>query len=171
LKQEQQTGIGEIRSAGFTPNAIVIHPQEEAKLLQLTQFITAYQLDPTGEIKRTGQIGQILGIPVYSTPKANQGYMYVLDTNNAYALGIWQDLEIENYDDPLEGLVEHKTLTLKEDGLNLKIWGRDLSQKLFHKLTNKNSWSKTKIKTILQEILADTGLTVGEIQEPSTCLA
>jgi len=97
--------IGEVRSAGFTPNAIVIHPQEEAKLLQLNQFITAYQLDPTGEIRRTGQIGQILGIPVYSTPKANQGYMYVLDTNNAYALGIWQDLEIENYDDPLEGLV------------------------------------------------------------------
>ncbi|RLG92271.1 MAG: hypothetical protein DRO36_02110 [Candidatus Hecatellales archaeon] len=64
------------------------------------------------------------------------------------------------------GLIEKKTACLGEDGLSLTVWGRDLSQKLFRKLTGQTTYVETKVKTILENLLTDTGLTVGEIEEP-----
>lgn len=116
-------------------------------------------------IKINGKKYPFLSVSLLKKVKSPEEFEVELPTVEDVNIGSQVEVYREKHK-VFSGLVERKTLTLKEDGLNLKIWGRDLSQKLFHKLTNKNSWSKTKIKTILQEILADTGLTVGEIQDP-----
>ena len=64
------------------------------------------------------------------------------------------------------GLIENKKLRLDEEGENLTLSGRDLSQKLFHKITGSQTWIETKIKTIVQSLITETGILEGEIQDP-----
>jgi hypothetical protein len=53
-----------------------------------------------------------------------------------------------------------------ESGYRLRLKGRCLTAKLFRKLIGAQSWVETKLKTVVQTLIADTGLTEGEIQDP-----
>ncbi|WP_309492321.1 phage tail protein [Candidatus Hecatella orcuttiae] len=64
------------------------------------------------------------------------------------------------------GLLERRQAVFGEEGERLVLGSRDLSQKLFRHLTGAQTWTETKVRTILQDLIAGTGLTEGAIADP-----
>ena len=97
--------IGLVRADGFNPDRIAVNPSEEADLMILDKFIDVTMLDRQGVVVSTGQIGRLLGCDVFSTNACTSGTMVVVARLKGIAMGLRQDLEIEDYEDPLKGLV------------------------------------------------------------------
>jgi len=106
--------ISTLKSNGFTPDAILINPGQEATLMAMDKFISVEMLGRVGKLAEKGEIGYFYGnIPVYSTSVMGSNPI-VYNTQKGVVLGLRQDLQIEDYDDPIEGL-EGAVLTMRFD--------------------------------------------------------
>jgi hypothetical protein len=102
------------KSAGFPPDAILINPAQEATLMAMDKFISVEMLGRVGKLAEKGEIGYFYGnIPVYSTSVCGANPI-VYSTQKGVVMGLRQDLQIEDYDDPIEGL-EGAVLTMRFD--------------------------------------------------------
>ena len=107
------------RLAGFPSNTLIVAPEEEATLLNDTNFIDANRLDRTGQVVRTGQIGKIFDLdvfnPVWGTIATDLVSRFIMfDSERGAHMGMAQDLTIANWDEPLYGL-SHAILTMHYD--------------------------------------------------------
>lgn len=101
-----------LKDAGFFPDTIVLGTTGEVLLLALQQFIDLNQLDRTGQIVRTGQIGKIFNMDVYCNHhvdglpaeggKAIWAIMY--EKAKAVVFGLRQDVEADPVDDVMAWL-------------------------------------------------------------------
>lgn len=102
------------KNAGFPPDAILINPSQEATLMTMDKFISVELLGRVGRLAEKGEIGYFYGnIPVYSTSVCGS-YPIVYNTQKGVVCGLRQDIQIEEYDDPIEGL-EGAVLTMRFD--------------------------------------------------------
>lgn len=109
--------VSTVRSAGFNPDTLIMHPDAEAAVLQ--EFVpTNYY--PTESIVKTGMVPNILGLKTYTcgvTDPASAtnvwGYttatdnigMIVLDSTAAAAIGMRRDITVDKYNDPIKDLL------------------------------------------------------------------
>jgi len=111
------TGVKAIstnRKAGFNPDAMLINPDQEAVFMAMDKFISIEQLGRVGRLAEEGVIGNFYGtIPVYSTAVCGANPI-VYTRAKGVPIGLRQDLQIEDYDDPIQGL-EGAVLTMRYD--------------------------------------------------------
>ena len=101
-----------MKLAGYFPNALILGPTGEAPMLNLQKFIDANQLDRTGQVVRTGQIGKIFDMSVYSGSRvesipANGGkaiWGVLTQSPKAVLFGLRQEPTIAEVDDPYKWL-------------------------------------------------------------------
>lgn len=106
--------ISYIRNKGFNPDAILVRPTEEGTLMAMDKFISIEQLGRVGRLAEEGVIGNFYGtIPVYSTSVCGANPL-VYSRAKGVVAGVRQDIQIEDYDDPIQGL-EGAVLTMRFD--------------------------------------------------------
>lgn len=102
------------RKAGFNPDAILVNPDQEATLMAMDKFISIEYLGRVGRLAEEGVIGNFYGtIPVYSTAVCGANPLVYTRAKGVVA-GLRQDLQIEDYDDPIQSL-EGAVLTMRFD--------------------------------------------------------
>jgi len=114
--------IANMRAAGFQPTIIIVPSSVEGLLMSLDAFISIEKLGRVGRLAEEGTIGNFYGtIPVYSTGDTLGGFSkvttkrpLVVAQKQGVVLGLRQDLQIEEYDEPLKGL-EGAVLTMRFD--------------------------------------------------------
>lgn len=106
--------ISHVRSKGFPIDSILINPTEEAVLMAMDKFISIEQLGRVGRLAEEGVIGNFYGtIPVYSTSVMGANPI-VYSRTKGEPIGLRQDIQIEDYDDPIQGL-QGAVLTMRRD--------------------------------------------------------
>jgi hypothetical protein len=107
-------GISTVRKAGFPVDSMLVNPDQEAVFMAMDKFISIEQLGRVGRLAEEGVIGNFYGtIPVYSTSVCGANPI-VYSRAKGVAVGLRQDLQIEDYDDPIQGL-EGAVLTMRYD--------------------------------------------------------
>lgn len=107
-------GISTIRKAGFNVDAMLINPDQEAVFMAMDKFISIESLGRVGRLAEEGVIGNFYGtIPVYSTAVCGANPI-VYSRAKGVPLGLRQDLAIEEYNDPIQGL-DGAVLTMRFD--------------------------------------------------------
>ena len=102
------------RKAGFNPDAILVNPDQEATLMAMDKFISIDFLGRVGRLAEEGVIGNFYGtIPVYSTSVCGANPL-VYTRAKGVVCGLRQDIQIEDYDDPIQSL-EGAVLTMRFD--------------------------------------------------------
>jgi len=94
-----------VLTAKYNPNALVIHPDQEADLLQDDRFIDASAYGAREPILN-GEIGKIAGLKVFVTQNMTSGKAIVLDTTRAAVLAIKRELTLKRWDNPSTDSVE-----------------------------------------------------------------
>jgi hypothetical protein len=106
--------ISTVRKAGFNPDAILVNPDQEATLMAMDKFISIEMLGRVGRLAEEGVIGNFYGtIPVYSTSVCGANPL-VYTRAKGVVTGLRQDIQIEDYDDPIQSL-EGAVLTMRFD--------------------------------------------------------
>jgi len=106
--------ISTVRNAGFNVDAVLLRPTEEATLMAMDKFISIEQLGRVGRLAEEGVIGNFYGtIPVYSTSVMGANPI-VYSRAKGIVVGLRQDIQIEEYNEPLDGL-EGAVLTMRFD--------------------------------------------------------
>jgi len=112
-----KTGVKAIsynRKAGFNPDAMLTNPDQEAIFMAMDKFISIEQLGRVGRLAEEGVIGNFYGtIPVYSSGVVGANPI-VYTRAKSVVCGLRQDLQIEDYDDPIQSL-EGAVLTMRFD--------------------------------------------------------
>lgn len=102
------------RAVGFNPDIVLLNPAQEGALMALDKFIDINMLGRVGRLAEQGVIGNFYGtIPCFSTSVCGAKPI-VFTRKKAEVFGLRQDLQIEEYDDPIEGL-EGAVLTMRYD--------------------------------------------------------
>jgi hypothetical protein len=102
------------RKAGFNPDAVLVNPDQEATLMAMDKFISIEMLGRVGRLAEEGVIGNFYGtIPVYSTSVCGANPLVYTRAKGVVA-GLRQDIQIEDYDDPIQSL-EGAVLTMRFD--------------------------------------------------------
>jgi len=102
------------RKAGFNPDAVLVNPDQEATLMAMDKFISIEFLGRVGRLAEEGVIGNFYGtIPVYSTSVCGANPL-VYTRAKGVVCGLRQDIQIEDYDDPIQSL-EGAVLTMRFD--------------------------------------------------------
>jgi hypothetical protein len=105
-------GIGTNRAAGFNPDKILMNPTEETALMVLDKFLDINMLGRVGRLAEQGVIGNFYGtIPAFSTSVCGNNPL-IFTGKKAEVLGLRQDIQIEEYNDPIQGL-EGAVLTMR----------------------------------------------------------
>ena len=106
--------IATLRKAGYNPDAILVNPDQEATLMAMDKFISIEMLGRIGRLAEEGVIGNFYGtIPVYSTAVCGANPLVYARAKGVVA-GLRQDIQIEDYDDPIQSL-EGAVLTMRFD--------------------------------------------------------
>jgi hypothetical protein len=112
-----KTGVKAIatnRKAGYNATAMLTNPDQEATFMAMDKFISIEMLGRVGRLAEEGVIGNFYGtIPVYSTAVCGANPI-VYTAAKGVVLGLRQDLQIEDYDDPIQSL-EGAVLTMRFD--------------------------------------------------------
>jgi len=104
--------IGTNRAAGFNPDIVLLNPTEETSLMVLDKFVDINMLGRVGRLAEQGVIGNFYGtIPCFSTSVCGNNPL-VFTRIKGEVFGLRQDIQIEEYDDPIEGL-EGAVLTMR----------------------------------------------------------
>jgi hypothetical protein len=107
-------GIASVRKLGFNPDGILTNPDQEAIWMAMDKFIDITMLGRVGRLAEEGVIGNFYGtIPVYSTSVMGANPI-VYSRMKGIVLGLRQDLQLEDYDDPIQSL-EGAVLTMRFD--------------------------------------------------------
>jgi len=102
------------RNAGFNADAMLTNPTQEATFMAMDKFIDITMLGKVGTLAQEGVIGNFYGtIPVYSTAVCGANPI-VYTRAKGVVCGLRQDLQIEDYDDPIQSL-EGAVLTMRFD--------------------------------------------------------
>jgi len=114
LYQTIAKAISTNRAAGFYPDKVLLAPAQEAALMVLDKFLDINMLGRVGKLAEQGVIGNFFGsIPCYSTSVCGANPL-VFTQKKGEVLGLRQDIQIEDYDDPIAGL-EGAVLTMRYD--------------------------------------------------------
>ena len=106
--------ISSQRKIGLNPDSIIMNPDQEATLMVMDKFISIEFLGRVGRLAEEGVIGNFYGtIPVYSTSVCGANPLVYTRAKGVVA-GLRQDIQIEDYDDPIQGL-EGAVLTMRFD--------------------------------------------------------
>jgi hypothetical protein len=106
--------IAALRKAGINPDRILMNPDQEATLMAMDKFISIEMLGRVGRLAEEGVIGNFYGtIPVYSTSVCGANPL-VYNGAKGVVAGLRQDIQIEDYDDPIQSL-EGAVLTMRFD--------------------------------------------------------
>ena len=112
-----KTGVKAIatnRKAGYNPDRMLTNPDQEAVFMAMDKFISIEQLGRVGRLAEEGVIGNFYGtIPVYSSGVVGANPI-VYTAAKGVVCGLRQDLQIEDYDDPIQSL-EGAVLTMRFD--------------------------------------------------------
>jgi hypothetical protein len=107
-------GIATNRKAGYNTDGILLNPDQEATFMAMDKFISIEMLGRVGRLAEEGVIGNFYGtIPVYSTSVCGANPI-VYTRAKGVVVGLRQDIQIEDYDDPIQGL-EGAVLTMRFD--------------------------------------------------------
>jgi hypothetical protein len=107
-------GIAAQRKLGFNADAILANPDQEGTLMVMDKFISIEQLGRVGRLAEEGVIGNFYGtIPVYSTAVCGANPL-VYTRAKGVVVGLRQDIQLEDYDDPIQGL-EGAVMTMRFD--------------------------------------------------------
>lgn len=102
------------RAVGFNPDMILVNPAQEASYMALDKFIDINMLGRVGRLAEQGVIGNFYGtIPCFSTSVCGANPL-VFTRKKGEVFGLRQDIQIEDYDDPIAGL-EGAVLTMRVD--------------------------------------------------------
>lgn len=98
--------IGQLRAQNAFPSDLVVHPTEEASVLQDDKFIHAFYFG--GLMKKSlgpqEYFGQILGFRTLTTTLQTQGSSLLLDAQRAAGFVIRRDVTVEHLIDPIKDL-------------------------------------------------------------------
>lgn len=102
------------RAKGFNPDIVLLNPAQEGTLMALDKFLDINMLGRVGKLAEQGVIGNFYGtIPCFSSSVCGVKPI-VFTRKKAEVFGLRQDLQLEEYDDPIEGL-EGAVLTMRYD--------------------------------------------------------
>lgn len=102
------------RAAGYQPDIVLLNPAQEASLMALDKFLDINMLGRVGRLAEQGVIGNFFGtIPCFSTSVCGANPL-VFTRKKGEVFGLRQDIQIEEYDDPIQGL-EGAVLTMRND--------------------------------------------------------
>jgi len=85
--------IGKVRAANYLPDILVCNPLDYGKLAGLDEFV---HKEKGGDISKY-DVGTILGLKVIPTPQISEGHVLILDSDQAGALFLREDLRSEDY--------------------------------------------------------------------------
>lgn len=114
LYQTIVAAISTNRAAGYQPDIVLLAPAQEKMLMVLDKFLDINMLGRVGKLAEQGVIGNFFGtIPCFSSSVCGANPL-VFTQKKGEVFGLRQDLQIEEYDDPIEGL-EGAVLTMRYD--------------------------------------------------------
>lgn len=102
------------RAAGYQPDIVLLAPAQEKMLMVLDKFLDINMLGRVGKLAEQGVIGNFFGtIPCFSSSVCGANPL-VFTQKKGEVFGLRQDIQIEDYDDPIGGL-EGAVLTMRYD--------------------------------------------------------
>lgn len=106
--------ISSNRTLAFNPDIVLLNPAQEGALMGLDKFLDINMLGRVGKLAEQGVIGNFYGsIPCYSTSVCGANPL-VFTQKKGEVVGLRQDVQVEEYDDPIQGL-EGAVLTMRYD--------------------------------------------------------
>jgi HK97 family phage major capsid protein len=100
------SAVSTIRGQNYTPDTLIIHPNQQSDLLKDTKFVNASAYGDSSAIKN-GEIGKFAGLTVYVTNQAADGTALVYDSNKACIAAFKRGLTVRRDDTP-----EYDSITL-----------------------------------------------------------
>lgn len=114
LYQTICAAISTNRAAGYQPDIVLLAPAQEKMLMVLDKFLDINMLGRVGRLAEQGVIGNFFGtIPCFSSSVCGANPL-VFTKKKGEVFGLRQDVQIEEYDDPIQGL-EGAVLTMRYD--------------------------------------------------------
>lgn len=94
-----------IRSAKFSPNFMVLNPEQMADLIKDNRFIDASRYGST-EALLTGEVGKIGAMKLLATTNIDAGTAFCVDSTRAAYLVIKRNVDLKRWDNPRSDAVE-----------------------------------------------------------------
>lgn len=92
-------GVADVRGNNYTPDTLVIHPNQANDLIKDTKFINASAYGAREPILN-GEIGRFAGLKVFVTTQASDGTALVYDSNKAMIVAFKRDLTVRRREEP-----------------------------------------------------------------------
>jgi hypothetical protein len=106
LKYEDITAMGTfIRSHKWSPNFMVLNPEEMADLIKDARFIDASQYG-SAEPLLTGEVGKVGAMKLLATTNIPAGVVFCVDSTRAAYLVIKRNVDLKRWDNPRSDAVE-----------------------------------------------------------------
>jgi len=110
--------VAKVRGNNWSPDVLIIHPDQAEDLLKDTKFINA-QAYGSREPILNGEIGQFAGLKVLVTTQQTSGSAVVLDSKRAAIVAVKRDLTVRRREEPSrDAITVYVTQMLKSGVVN-----------------------------------------------------